>query len=172
MHCGLPQAGDHRVPHGPRPGHHHGDRPQWSLPHAAASQLGIKGMYSSTLSATAIPQTGGTFTFKGSGGADVGPFTAVVDFSNPLLSWTNPDVATTIDRSQDLKVTWTGGNAGSYVYVTGVSTSKATSTTPSVTLGFTCLANAQRRTGHRALLHSVGPAARHRRYRNTERLLR
>ena len=106
------------------------------------SQLGIKGMFASTLSSTAIPQTGGTFTFQGSGGADVGSFTAVLDFSDPLLSWTNPDVATTIDRSQNLKVTWTGGNADSYVYVTGVSTSKATSTTSSVTLGFTCLVKA------------------------------
>ena len=106
------------------------------------SQLGIKGMFGSTLSSTAIPETGGTFTFKGSGGADVGPFTAVVDFTNSLLSWTNPDVAATIDRSQNLKVTWTGGNADSYVFVTGVSTSKATSTTPSVTLGFTCLVKA------------------------------
>ena len=106
------------------------------------SPLGIKGMSGETLSATAIPQTGGTFTFKGSGGADVGPFTAVLNFSNSLLSWTNPDVATTIDRSQNLKVTWTGGNTGSYVYVTGVSTSKATSTTPSVTLGYTCLVKA------------------------------
>ena len=106
------------------------------------SQLGIKGMFAATLSATAIPETGGTFTFKGSGGADVGPFTAVVDFSNSLLSWTNPDVATTIDRTQNLKVTWTGGNTDSYVYVTGVSTSKATSTTPSVSLGFTCLVKA------------------------------
>jgi len=106
------------------------------------SQLGIKGMFASTLSSTAILETGGTFTFKGSGGADVGPFTAVLDFSNPLLSWTNPDIATTIDRSQNLKVTWTGGNADSYVYVTGVSTSKATSATPSVTLGFTCLVKA------------------------------
>ena len=106
------------------------------------SQLGIKGLFGATLSATAIPETGGTFTFKGSGGADVGPFTAVVDFSNSLLNWTNPEVATNIDRSQNLKVTWTGGNADSYVFVTGVSTSKATSTAPSATLGFTCLVKA------------------------------
>jgi hypothetical protein len=51
-------------------------------------------------------------------------------------------LTTTIDRSQNLAVTWTGGNAGSYVFVTGVSTSKKSSTTPSVKLGFTCLVNA------------------------------
>ena len=105
------------------------------------SPLGL-GMFASTLSATAIPDTGGTFTFTGSGGPDVGPFTSVLTFSNPLLSWTNPGIAATIDRSQNLTATWTGGNPGSYVYVTGVSTSKATSTTPSVSLGFTCLISA------------------------------
>jgi hypothetical protein len=105
------------------------------------SPLGL-GMFASTLSATAIPDTGGTFTFTGSGGADVGPFTSVLTFSNPLLSWTNPGIAATIDRSQNLTATWTGGNPGSYVYVTGVSTSKATSTAPSVSLGFTCLISA------------------------------
>ncbi len=106
------------------------------------SQLGIKGMFGETLSASAIPETGGTFTFKGSGSADVGPFTSVLEFSNPLLSWTNPGVAATIDRSQNLTVTWTGGNTGSYVFVTGVSTSKPTTATPSVEAGFTCLAKA------------------------------
>ncbi|HTA69741.1 MAG TPA: hypothetical protein VK776_15740 [Bryobacteraceae bacterium] len=105
------------------------------------SPLGL-GMFASTLSATAIPDTGGTFTFTGSGGPDVGPFTSVLTFSNPLLSWTNPGIAATIDRSQNLTATWTGGNPGSYVYVTGVSTSKATSTAPSVSLGFTCLISA------------------------------
>jgi uncharacterized protein (TIGR03437 family) len=111
------------------------------IPLTLPSQLGIKGVFEATLSATAIPETGGTFTLKGSGGADVGPFTSVLEF-NPLLSWTNPGVATTVDRSQNLTVTWTGGNAGSYVFVTGVSTSKATATTPSVEAGFTCLAAA------------------------------
>jgi hypothetical protein len=111
------------------------------IPLTLPSQLGIKGVFEATLSATAIPETGGTFTLKGSGGADVGPFTSVLEF-NPLLSWTNPGVATTVDRSQNLTVTWTGGNAGSYVFVTGVSTSKATATIPSVEAGFTCLAAA------------------------------
>jgi len=106
------------------------------------SQLGIVGMFGETLSATAIPQTGGTFTFQGSGSADVGPFTSVVDLSNPLMSWTNPGVAATVDRTQNLTATWTGGNAGSYVYVSGTSTSKATSAIPAVTVGFSCLANA------------------------------
>jgi uncharacterized protein (TIGR03437 family) len=101
-----------------------------------ANQLGIKGAFSSTLTAGAIPSAGGTFTFAGAGGADVGSFSSVITFSNPILSWTNPSVAATVDRTQPLTVTWTGGNAGSYVYVSG------TSTAGSVTAGFSCLANA------------------------------
>lgn len=109
---------------------------------ALANQLGIKGAFSATLTAGAIQQSGGAYTFQGSGGADVGSFTATLNFSNPLLSWTNQNAAATIDRSAGFTATWTGGNAGSYVFVTGTSTSAATANTPSVAGGFTCLANA------------------------------
>jgi uncharacterized protein (TIGR03437 family) len=107
-----------------------------------ANQLGIKGAFSSPLAAGAIPSSGGTFTFKGSGGADVGSFTGTLTFSNPILSWTNPSVAASVSRSAGFTATWTGGNPGSYVFITGTSSSAATSTNPSVAAGFTCLANA------------------------------
>ena len=107
-----------------------------------ANQLGIKGAFIATLTAGAIPQSGGSYAFQGTGGADVGSFTSTLNFSNPLLSWTNQNVAATIDRSRGFTVTWTGGNPGSYVFVTGTSTSAATANTPSVAGGFTCLANA------------------------------
>jgi hypothetical protein len=42
-----------------------------------------KGQYQANFPDGAIPLSGGTFTFHGSGGADVGPFTAAVEFSNP-----------------------------------------------------------------------------------------
>ena len=84
-----------------------------------ASQLGIKGAFSSNLPAGAIPATGGTFTFQGSGGADVGAFTSTLTFANPLMTWTNPSVAANIDRTRGLTVTWTGGNPGSYITITG-----------------------------------------------------
>ncbi len=99
-------------------------------------QFGIKGAFYSLLSTGAIPDTGGTFTFKGSGGADVGSFTSTITFTNPLLTWTNTNVAANIDRSQDLTVTWTGGNPGSYVYITGTSEDLKTF----VVGGYTCLA--------------------------------
>ena len=108
-----------------------------------ANQAGIKGAFSGTLSAGAIPQSGGTFTFHGSGGADVGKFTSSITFANPLLAWTNAGAAQTIQRSQGFTATWTGGNPGSYVFITGTVTSAATSSTPSVSGGFTCLAHAE-----------------------------
>ncbi|MEO8098475.1 MAG: hypothetical protein ABI811_12300 [Acidobacteriota bacterium] len=77
-----------------------------------ASQAGIKGAYYATLAAGAIPSTGGTFTFTGAGGTDVGAFTTTITLSNPLLTWTNPAVAGSIERTQPLTVTWNGGNPG------------------------------------------------------------
>ena len=53
------------------------------------SQFGIKGAYTASLQADAIPPSGGTFTFRGAGGADVGPFTSALNLSSPLLNWTN-----------------------------------------------------------------------------------
>ena len=100
------------------------------------TQFGIKGAFTLSLTPAAIPQSGGSYTFTGTGGADVGSFTSTLNFANPIIAWTNPSDAATIDRSQELVVNWTGGNPGSYVFVTGTSTSAA----PAVTGGFTCLA--------------------------------
>jgi uncharacterized protein (TIGR03437 family) len=95
----------------------------------------VKGAFYSNLAAGAIPSSGGTFTFKGSGGVDVGPFTSTLVLSNPLIAVTNPNV-TTVDRTQGLTVTWTGGNPGTYVVITGLVT-----TTPfGLILGYTCRA--------------------------------
>lgn len=106
-----------------------------------ANQAGIKGAFFAALASGAIPQSGGTFTFTGTGGADVGSFTSTLMFTNPLMSWSNRSAAAMIDRSKDFTVTWTGGNPNSYVFITGTSTSAATATTASVIVGFTCLAN-------------------------------
>lgn len=101
---------------------------------ALGPQLGIKGAFQAALSSAAIPATGGTFTFTGSGGSDVGPFTATVTLSNPLMTASNP-IPDPIDRTQGLPVTWTGGNSGTYGYVSAVSTSRPLG----VEVGFTCL---------------------------------
>jgi uncharacterized protein (TIGR03437 family) len=83
------------------------------------------GSYLALLAAGSIPSTGGTFTFTGSGGTNVGPFTVNVTFPNPLLSWTNQPAAATVTRTQGLQVTWTGGSPGSYVIISGSSMSAA-----------------------------------------------
>jgi hypothetical protein len=98
---------------------------------------GVRGQYVAQLPAGAIPSTGGTFTFTGSGGADVGPFNVSLTLSNPVITWTNQSAAANIDRSQGLTVTWTGGNPGTHVFVTGTSQSST-----GVVAGFTCLASA------------------------------
>jgi hypothetical protein len=104
-------------------------------------QLGIKGMYGTILATGGIPSSGGTFTFTGSGGPDVGSFTSTVTLSNPILNWTNQSAAVTVDRTQGLLVTWTGGNPGSYVVVGGTST---TPTNPPVIAGFGCRVAAEK----------------------------
>jgi hypothetical protein len=103
------------------------------------SQLGIRGAYNALLAAGSIPQSGGTFTFRGAGGADVGAFTSTVELSNPLMTWTNQSAAATIDKLQGLTVTWTGGNPGTFVSISG-SASTANSGGSGPAAGFNCLA--------------------------------
>jgi uncharacterized protein (TIGR03437 family) len=105
------------------------------------SQLGIRGAYNALLAAGAIPSSGGTFTFRGAGGADVGSFTTSIELSGPLMNWTNRSVAATIDKSQGLTVTWTGGNPGTFISISGTAV-PANSGGAGPAAGFTCLAPA------------------------------
>ncbi|MBI2684692.1 MAG: hypothetical protein HYX27_00135 [Acidobacteria bacterium] len=103
------------------------------------SQFGLKGAYGAILPASAISTAGGMYTFRGSGGADVGPFTSTLSLSSPLLSWTNQSAAASIDKTQGLLVTWTGGNPGTYVVITG------TAVAGTAAGGYTCLAPVEAR---------------------------
>jgi uncharacterized protein (TIGR03437 family) len=70
-----------------------------------------------------IPLIGGAFTFSnGSGGPDVGPFTATLSagLTTPLV-WTNSSTISAINRANGQLVTWTGGIPGSYVSIYGYS---------------------------------------------------
>jgi uncharacterized protein (TIGR03437 family) len=107
-----------------------------------AHQAGIKGAFSGGLPSGAIPQMGGTFTFTGTGGADVGSFSSTLVFTNPLLSWTNRSAAASIDRSQDFTATWTGGNTGSFVLFSGFVTAPASAANPGGLVAFDCWAPA------------------------------
>ncbi len=77
--------------------------------------------YQANLPSGFFPASGGTFTFQGAGGPDIGPFTATVSDPSPLV-WTNQSQITSVDRTQNLTVTWTGGIPGTWVQVAGGST--------------------------------------------------
>lgn len=62
----------------------------------------------------------GAYTITGPGGAQVGAFTA--PFTNPApLTWTNRDAVTSVNRSQGVTITWSGGDPTSYAFITGAS---------------------------------------------------
>jgi uncharacterized protein (TIGR03437 family) len=77
-----------------------------------------KGIYSATISA--VPANGQSYTFTGTGGADVGAFSTAVNFPPPLV-WTNQSSITTVNRAQGQQVTWSGGAPGTYVQIGGQS---------------------------------------------------
>jgi uncharacterized protein (TIGR03437 family) len=106
-----------------------------------SSPLSGLGLYYALLASGAIPTSGGTFTFKGSGGSvspSIGPFTASLTFPNPILNWTNSNNAATVTRSSGLGVSWTGGSSGTYVIIGG--SSSATVSGQSVSGSYTCIA--------------------------------
>ena len=100
----------------------------------AVEQFQGSRIYSKTLYQSGIPgfpgsETGaptiaaGTYTLAGTGGANVGPFTATVTVPAPL-NWTNRDSINEVNRSQPLNVTWSGGGSD-VVSISGGSYSRA-----------------------------------------------
>ncbi len=86
----------------------------------------------------------GTYTVSGPGGAAVGSFNANVNIPAPI-TWTNQTtvIKNPIPRSQDLTITWSGGDPSSFVNITGVAstTSNPAGPQPSEPGGtFTCIA--------------------------------
>jgi uncharacterized protein (TIGR03437 family) len=74
------------------------------------------GDYNLDLAASFFPQNGGAFTFTGSGGKDVGPFTTTLNWT-PLSGVVAPNGP--VSRSQGQQVTWQGGDPGTYVGIRG-----------------------------------------------------
>lgn len=97
----------------------------------------LAGYYHASLSSSFIPSSGGSFTFSGSGGTNVGPFNTTVSLGAPLFSWTNMASITSVTRSSGVTVNWQGGQSGTYVAISGFSSG------PSVGAGFYCLAQQQ-----------------------------
>ena len=80
----------------------------------------------------------GTYTIdNGSGGKDVGAFKFTLNLPDPLV-WSNQDSIASVTRAQGVTVNWTGGDASSYVKITGFSSMSV----PQVTGVFTCTAPA------------------------------
>jgi uncharacterized protein (TIGR03437 family) len=96
---------------------------------------GPSGVYYDQLANSFFPPTGGSFTFTGTGGTNVGAFTASISYTSPL-AWTNMSGIKTVTRAGGQPITWTGGAPNSYVYISGDSSSSSASAS------FTCYAPA------------------------------
>jgi hypothetical protein len=100
-------------------------------------QTGVSGSYGGQIANSFLPATGGTYTWTGSGGKDVGPFTTTASIGN-LVSWTNMSSISSVTRASGQLVTWSGGSSSSFVYVGGTSAS----TSGSASATFVCYAPA------------------------------
>ncbi|HWB83746.1 MAG TPA: hypothetical protein VG675_06375 [Bryobacteraceae bacterium] len=85
----------------------------------------------------------GTWTMTGTGGTDVGPFTAKITIPT-ALNCTNCASISTIDRSQPLTINWTGGGGDQdYVIIGGESSAPSVAdATKTVAVLFYCVARA------------------------------
>jgi uncharacterized protein (TIGR03437 family) len=75
----------------------------------------------------------GTYTISGTGGTDIGPFSASLTIPSPI-SWTNQDAISSIDRSAGVTFAWSGGSDGQLVMLAGM----ASDTNSDATTGFVC----------------------------------
>jgi len=82
----------------------------------------------------------GPYTFSGTGGADVGSFTAPFTIPTPA-TLTSPASGplVTVTRSNGVTITWSGGSASSIIQISG---GNATDSTGSLGASFICLAAA------------------------------
>jgi uncharacterized protein (TIGR03437 family) len=110
--------------------------------YAYSMNLGFEGggfSVPGTINATLLA---GTYTINGAGGNDVNSFSASVQLGAPLTI--TGGLPSTVNRSSDLRLNWTGGNAGDLVTIIGASsttTGTATNRTTD-TWEFVCTTNA------------------------------
>ena len=108
--------------------------PSGAVQQLQTNQFTGAGLYAAQLPAGFIPNAGGTFTFAGSGGKDVGAFSnASITFPNPILVWSNQSSITSVTRSAGVTITWTGGSNNTDVAIIGSSTAN------NVSVGFICI---------------------------------
>src|SRR5262249_24028080 len=66
-------------------------------------------------------EPGAYTTDNGSGGPDVGAFRASLTIPGDQPAWTNQDDIGNVPRSQDLSLTWSGGDPGGFIGILGSS---------------------------------------------------
>jgi trimeric autotransporter adhesin len=101
----------------------------------------VAGYYApgSALASSFFPSTGGTFTFTGTGGANVGAFTQSVSLASPLV-WTNAASISPVNLANGVTVTWTGGAPDSYVLIYGTSSTSVSFQATPLVVTFDCVA--------------------------------
>lgn len=90
----------------------------------------------------------GTYTISSIGGADLGPFSVTVTVSGHL-TLSNKSALSTVDRTQPLTVTWTGGTSGQFALIAGYASNGNTGLPPQIFSSkarFVCAANASQGT--------------------------
>ena len=96
-----------------------------------------KGFYSGSFSSFLNP---GSYTVKGSGGGDVGSFTASLNIPQ-AINWNNIVSANLVPRDQDFLITWLGGGSNDLVEILGTTNLPSTGAVTPV-LEFICTATA------------------------------
>jgi uncharacterized protein (TIGR03437 family) len=82
----------------------------------------------------------GRYTYTGTGGPQVGPFTVGVDVATDL-NWTNRLNLLEVTRSAGVTVTWTGGEPGTLMFITGTSSNVTLQGQITASKAFICFAN-------------------------------
>jgi uncharacterized protein (TIGR03437 family) len=98
------------------------------------STAGTKGLYSANLNSNFLDASSGNYVFTGTGGVDVGAFTATLP-ATAALTWANQASITAVSRSAGQPITWTGGDPNGFVMIAGSSQSQ-----DNANKSFVCLA--------------------------------
>ncbi len=122
-------AGAQLVVNGPR-----GTKNLTRVPNLVGSYSGVLAQGGIAIPFPGAPQPdppfleAGNYTITGTGGADVGAFTAQYTITAPLV-WTNKAAISTVTRANGQLVTWTGGGPNDYVSISGYSAAEASENT-------------------------------------------
>lgn len=88
----------------------------------------LGGLISNNILPNSLYLSPGSYTMTSEGGTDVGPFSATFNIPPPL-TWTNRNQLTTVDHTQPLTISWSGGDTGQEIAVIGVGEDLPTNST-------------------------------------------